>query len=456
MKFLDNLDLASNQLLNAVAQVLAADPGAPVAGQFYFNSGDGTFRYWSGSAWVSAAAGSGTVTTVSVGNLAPLFTAAVATPTTTPAITYTLSNQNANAVFAGPTSGGAAAPTFRALVLADLPALTHTAITDFIATVETVRLDQMAQPAAAVLMNGQLLSNLATPVSGTDAATKGYVDNAVQGLTQKPTARAATAAALPANTYANGASGVGATLTGNANGALVVDGVNVAAGDVVLIKNEATSGHNGVYVVTQPGTGATPYILTRHADMDTAAEFDGAFVPVDQEGTFNANSLWLLNNEGPVTVGATGLTFIQLNKGTDLAAGTGISISGNTVSIAPSYAGQATITTLGVIGAGTWQGAAVGIAFGGTGAATAQAARANLAAAGKYSALIGDGVTTAIAITQATHGLAANGQMLVAVYDAGTGNQVQPDTSINNANGTVTLTFATAPAANAYRVVIIG
>ncbi len=71
---------------------------------------------------ITAPGGAGTVTSFSSGNLSPLFTTAVTNPTTTPALAFTLSNQNANLFFAGPTSGGAAAPTFRALVQADIPA----------------------------------------------------------------------------------------------------------------------------------------------------------------------------------------------------------------------------------------------------------------------------------------------------------------------------------------------
>lgn len=67
--------------------------------------------------------GFGTVTSFSSGNLSPLFTTSVATPTTTPALSYTLNTQGANLVFAGPTSGGAAAPTFRSLVSGDIPSL---------------------------------------------------------------------------------------------------------------------------------------------------------------------------------------------------------------------------------------------------------------------------------------------------------------------------------------------
>jgi len=74
--------------------------------------------------WVpqSGSAGSGTVTSITVSDLSPIFTTGVVNPSTTPAVTFTLSTQTANYIFAGPTSGGASAPTFRAMVSADLPA----------------------------------------------------------------------------------------------------------------------------------------------------------------------------------------------------------------------------------------------------------------------------------------------------------------------------------------------
>jgi hypothetical protein len=75
---------------------------------------------------------------------------------------------------------------------------------------------------------------------------------------------------------------------------------------------------------------------------------------------------------------------------------------------------------------------------------------------GKYTATIGDGATTAIAITQAVHGLATNGSMHAEVFDATTGVKVYPDITINNTNGSVTFSFTTAPAANAYRIVLLG
>lgn len=84
---------------------------------------------------------------------------------------------------------------------------------------------------------------------------------------------AATTAALPANAYANGASGVGATLTASANGAFPAqDGVALSVGSRLLVKNEVTTANNGVYVLTTAGSVSTPWVLTRAVDFDTAAE----------------------------------------------------------------------------------------------------------------------------------------------------------------------------------------
>jgi hypothetical protein len=441
-KFLVPVDLTKQELQNARIQNLATAPSAPVVGQEYYDTALAHLYVWNGSAWeqasgVTATGGGGTVTSVGL-SLPAIFTVTGSPVTAAGTLTATLASEAANTVLAGPT-GAAGAPTFRTLVAADVP-----------------RLDLLGAPTAPLSLNNQRITNLASPTAATDAASKSYVDATVQGLDQKPTAQVATTAALPANTYANGTGGIGATLTATANGALTVDGYTPAVGDRILVKNETATANNGLYDVTQVGSGATPYILTRNVYMDAPAEFPGAFIPVEDAGTTNANSLWLCTNTVAPTVGTTAITFTQLNKGTDLQPGTGISITGNTVAISATYVGQTSITTLGTITTGTWQGTAVAIGFGGTGAATAPAARANLGAVGKYTATIGDGATTAIAITQAVHGLATNGSMHAEVFDATTGVKVYPDIAINNGTGAVTITFATAPAANAYRIVLLG
>jgi hypothetical protein len=137
------------------------------------------------------------------------------------------------------------------------------------------------------------------------------IDSSVGKLSWKQPVRAKTTAALPANTYANGTSGVGATLTGNANGALAAqDGVTLAVNERLLVANEATGSHNGIYKVTQVGDASHPYILTRAIDADTADELVNATVKIS-EGTTFADQEWTCTTNAPITVGTTALTWKQ-------------------------------------------------------------------------------------------------------------------------------------------------
>jgi hypothetical protein len=137
------------------------------------------------------------------------------------------------------------------------------------------------------------------------------IDAATGKLAWKQPVRAKTAAALAANTYANGSSGVGATLTGNANGALAaVDGVTLVANDRVLVDQEATGSHNGIYKLTQVGDGSHPYILTRVTDADEAAELVNAAVKISEGSTF-ADQEWQCTTNAAVTVGTTALVWAQ-------------------------------------------------------------------------------------------------------------------------------------------------
>ncbi|MCI4436884.1 MAG: hypothetical protein JHC33_08780, partial [Ignisphaera sp.] len=192
----------------------------------------------------------------------------------------------------------------------------------------------IASGASLTVQSGATFTSATTPTNATDVVNKQYVDTIAQGMTQKPTARVATAAALsPTNTYANGTAGVGATLTATGVGILTVDGVSTVLNDIILVKNEAAPANNGLYQVTTAGTAGVAYVLTRLPGMDSASEFSGAFIPVESEGTANKNSLWLCNNVTAPTVGTTAITFVQLNGATDLIQGTGLTISGNTISI---------------------------------------------------------------------------------------------------------------------------
>ena len=174
----------------------------------------------------------------------------------------------------------------------------------------------------------------AAPVNNTDIVNKQYADAIASGIHFHEAVALATTAALPANTYNNGTSGVGATLTGNANGALSVDSTLTIAAERILVKNEVAGANNGVYVVTQVGSAGTPYILTRSTDMDTV----GTGVDQIDEGDFflvtggvaNLNTAWVQQTAPPITIGTTAIVFQQFAAPITYTAGTGLSES-------PSY-----------------------------------------------------------------------------------------------------------------------
>jgi hypothetical protein len=179
------------------------------------------------------------------------------------------------------------------------------------------------------------------PSSSNDIVNKSYADSIAAGINFHAACNYATTAALAANTYDNGTGGVGATLTANANGALVVDSYTfVSPGDIndrVLVKDEAASANNGVYTVTQVGDASNPYILTRATDFDTAGsgvdQIDQGDFFLIISGTVNANTSWVQQTPLPITVGTTALVFIEFAAVRVYTAGTGLSLITNQFSI---------------------------------------------------------------------------------------------------------------------------
>lgn len=146
-----------------------------------------------------------------------------------------------------------------------------------------------------VAITGGTITGVPTPSNPTDAASKSYVDATATGLNILAPSALATAAVLPNTpTYANGASGVGATLTAGSNTTLTVDGTAAPLSTVVLVKNQASAFQNGVYTVTQAGSGAAPWILTRAAYFDQAAEMKAGSYTFVTSGAANINSAYTL------------------------------------------------------------------------------------------------------------------------------------------------------------------
>ena len=286
-----------------------------------------------------------------------------ATGSGTTAITVTLANSGVTAgtytKLTVDSKGRATAGS--SLLASDIPTLTASKISDFDTQVRTSRLDQMAAPTAAVSMNGQLLSGLADPVSGQDAATKNYVDSAVQGLSPKDSVRAATTADI------------------TVSGLQTIDGVELQAGDRVLVKNQATASQNGIYVAA---AGA----WDRSADANTWNELISAYVFVE-EGTTNGDNGYLITVNAGGTLGVTDVTVVQFSGAGQITAGNGLVKTGNildvvgtadritvnadSIDIASTYIGQSSITTLGTITTGTWNGTAISVAYGGLGLTSA-------------------------------------------------------------------------------------
>lgn len=244
--------------------------------------------------------------------------------------------------------GAAGTPTFRALVSNDIPSLLAAKISDFDTQVRSSRLDQMAAPTASVSLNSQKITGLAEPTQAQDAATKSYVDVAIVGAT----------------VYKGVADGSAANPT-------------AATG--------AAAWSNGwMYRITTAGSTAFGF----QVNVGDFVIYNGT-----TWNKIDATDPAVSGTANRITVTPTGDT----SYGVDIAA---------------TYVGQTSITTVGTIATGVWNGTDVAIADGGTGASTATAARTNLGAAGVAKGSFTNASLTAGVLT-ITHNLGNQYPMVV-------------------------------------------
>lgn len=139
-----------------------------------------------------------------------------------------------------------------------------------------------------------------------------FVNAVASGLTPHADCQCATTVALPAGTYANGSSGVGATFTVTATGTLTIDGHLTVLNDRVLVKNQASGLQNGVYKVTTSGAVGVQAVLTRDTDSDSGAALLNALYAIIS-GTTNASTQWYVTNSTAPTIG-TDATYSAAGK----------------------------------------------------------------------------------------------------------------------------------------------
>jgi hypothetical protein len=201
-------------------------------------------------------------------------------------------------------------------------------------------------------LNTSWINNVGYPNLSTDAATKLYVDNMVStALAYHEPVLVATTTDLDTATggtvsYNNGTAGVGANLTTTGT-FLLIDGANVqTVGTRILVKNEANAAWNGVYEYT------STTVITRTTDADEYGPDSSEQLSINDYffttgGVVNEGHAFVVNSPaGTITFGTSNITFALFSQAQVYDAGTGIAITGTTIS---TTANQSHVTAVGTL-----------------------------------------------------------------------------------------------------------
>jgi hypothetical protein len=163
------------------------------------------------------------------------------------------------------------------------------------------------QGTGTVDVSSKRITGLATPTQATDAATKGYVDASSQGLDIKNSVRAATTTNI--------------TLSGTQT----VDGVALAVGNRVLVKDQTTASQNGIYVVASG-------LWSRAVDADDNGDLTAGSFTFVEEGTYNNDSGWVISTNGEIVIGTDGIAWTQFSGTGSYSASNGVQLIGTNFS----------------------------------------------------------------------------------------------------------------------------
>jgi len=453
-KFLVSIDLNKNELQNAVIQNLGTAPSTPLAGQIYFNTTDNQLYIYNGTRFEVAgnAIISGLLASRPAAATVDAGTIYYATDTYlfyySDGSAWSQTNQfgtiTAQTSYGASSGNGTATDYARSDHTHGTPALgtaTPSNIANATGSAGTATTPSKEDhthafiPTADISFAGFKITSVGTPSADTDAANKGYVDSVAQGLDTKASVVAATTTD-------------GTLATAFADGQ-VVDGVTLATGNRILIKNQTDATANGIYVVAASGAPA------RSADMNDGAEFPSAYVFVEQ-GTVNADTGWTCTNNSPVTLGVTNITWTQFSGAGTYTANNGVVLNGSVFSFAPQSgkgletgASGAAIKLATTSGLNVTSDLAVGAGNGIT-VLTNTVAIDSSVVVSKYATNVGDGTATSYTIT---HNLGTR-DVIVSVYE-GSGSYAEVICDVNHATtNTITLLFSVAPTLDQYRVVV--
>jgi hypothetical protein len=425
-QFFAPLDLHWTELRNAVTQNLAVAPAAAkrTPGLRYYDTVTNTEQYWDGTRWVALTDVVDSSKIIGLGALAYLDQ--VGAPEIVPgSITDAQISLTANIAL----SKLAVNPLDRANHTGTQIAST---ISNFDTQVRTNPINLLAPATGPLDMGGFVITSLGTPSLPSDATTKAYVDSVATGIDIHAAVQVATTANIDV-----------------ASPPAAIDGYSIWNGDRVLVKDQTVSSENGIYTFYAAGVP-----MTRTADADVDGELKSGTYVLVMNGNTNGHTGWIVTTPGTITVGTTSIVWAMFSAGGTEYVGTAnrITVTGNQIDIAASYVGQASLTTLGTITTGTWNGSPVDIVYGGTGATTPAGARAALGTLGKVTATIGNGVDYQYDVTHNLNSTAVG----VELYDVSSGQTVYADVLRLDANRVRIEGFVERPGTDTIGVVVWG